>query len=117
MGLFDSFGKRTNRERRESSNINFSSGNDTPMQVINNGQTEAKLMKNFSPEKKGDIQAIIAHLREGNPAIVRVSHLKEHSAAKVIDMLSAAAFALYGSIEELDNGMFMLMPSGMKYAN
>lgn len=64
------------------------------------------------PKSFDDVESAISMLRDNNTIIVYLDTLKPEDAQRVIDMLSGAAYALNGSVFEMQKDMFMITANG-----
>lgn len=60
-----------------------------------------------------DIQTIISVLMEGNPLTVNFDQVGFDATQRFIDYLSGALFALQGSIRQLSELIFLLVPNNV----
>ncbi|MBO4262538.1 MAG: cell division protein SepF [Clostridia bacterium] len=68
----------------------------------------------FYPRSFDDVASIIDLLCAGKPVIVYLNALKDATAQRVTDLLSGAVYALKGNIGELEKGVYILTPKGIK---
>ena len=62
------------------------------------------------PKSFNDVENAIAMLRDNNTLIAYLDNLKAEDAQRVMDLLSGAAFALDGSVFEIQKDIFMITP-------
>ena len=105
MGVFDLFGRepKTKRDRTKIESVYTADVNDKkgPVAV-------------FSPTAFEDVEGIIDALKAGKNAVVHLTELKTESAARVLDILAGAIYALGGGVYEMGTNIFMFSPSGVE---
>ena len=85
-----------------------------PMYVDNGEITSnGERMIITSPKSFGDIQSLIANLREGQSIIIKLDCVDAATAQRMLDFMSGAAFALGGSLKRIEKSMFLVTRSGM----
>lgn len=109
MSFFDIFGKNT---RSRSFTENSSGG------AVNSpraGENPNKgFLSVFSPTSYEDVQNIIDVLKAGKTAIVHTQNLKPETAARVLDILSGAIYALGGGFYEAEKDTYFYSPAGLE---
>ena len=68
----------------------------------------------FKPKSFDDVAKIIDNLLEGKPAIVHLNDVKDTTAQRVIDLLSGAIYAINGNLCEIQKGIYIFTPNGVK---
>lgn len=61
----------------------------------------------FRPRSFDDVAAIIDCLMGGKPAIVYLTEVRDTTAQRVLDILSGAAYALYGNVGEIGDETYL----------
>ncbi len=65
------------------------------------------------PKSFDDIQILISNLREGQSVIFNLEGVSKESAQRMLDFMSGAAFALGGSMQRIQNAMFLVTHKGV----
>lgn len=78
----------------------YDKGNASPMQIRR-------------PRSFADVEEIIDRMKDRLTVIVYLSELNTNTAARVIDILSGAIYALGGGMAELQKDMFIFTPDGV----
>ena len=86
----------------------------TPLYVesVDNTSANSKMIV-MHPKSFDDIQALIANLREGQSVIFNLDEVNKESAQRMLDFMSGAAFALGGSMQRIENTMFLVTAKGV----
>jgi cell division inhibitor SepF len=74
---------------------------------------KAKNFLMFSPASYDDVEIIIDHLKNHEAVIINLRDIKSVIAQRILDFLSGAIYSLDGSIQPIENGLFLLTPGGV----
>jgi cell division inhibitor SepF len=66
----------------------------------------------FTPASYDDVEIIIDHLKNHEAVIINLKEIKSVIAQRILDFISGAIYALDGSIQPIENGLFLLTPGG-----
>ena len=66
-----------------------------------------------TPKSFGDIQSLIASLREGQSVIFKLDGVSVETAQRMVDFMAGAAFALGGSMQRIEKNMYLVTRAGM----
>jgi len=86
----------------------FMSKKKKPEPVINKNITITK------PKTFGEIQKLIDRLKNGQGVIIDFSETEGNLAQRMLDFLSGAVYALDGSMDRVDNKMYVMTPKGVE---
>lgn len=100
-------------------------GKKSPGTPYDNYMEEKKLAlpsgdKNITvakPQNFSDIQKLIDNLKSKQGVIVDLSVVRAELAQRMLDFLSGAVYALNGSIDRVENKMYVLGGSGVEIVN
>ena len=67
----------------------------------------------FAPSSYDDVEIIIDHLKNHEAVIINLKEIKNTVAQRILDFISGAIYALDGSIQPIENGLFLLTPGGV----
>lgn len=67
----------------------------------------------FTPASYDDVEIIIDHLKNNEAVIINLKEIKNAIAQRILDFISGAIYALDGSIQPIENGLFLLTPGGV----
>ena len=67
----------------------------------------------FTPASYDDVEIIIDHLKNNEAVIINLKEIKSVVAQRILDFISGAIYALDGSIQPIENGLFLLTPGGV----
>lgn len=67
-----------------------------------------------TPKSFADVEQLIKNLRVSQGVIVDLRDAPQGEGQRYLDYLSGATFALAGSVERIQNKMFLLTPKGVK---
>lgn len=79
-------------------------------------ETESRRASNFlmfAPGSFDDVEIIIDHLKNQEAVIINLKDIKTGIGQRVLDFISGAIYALDGSIQPIENGLFLLTPGGV----
>lgn len=86
----------------------------TPLYVesveTNNAASKMIVMK---PKNFDDIQALITNLASGQSVIFNLDEASKDTAQRMLDFMAGAAFALGGSMQRIENSMFLVTAKGV----
>ncbi len=105
MGLFDFLTKKKTKERPAEERAE----ERQPERAVNPGN-----IRKFTPNSFEDVQNIIDYLCSGRPAIVVLSHVRENTAQRVIDLLTGATYAINGNLSEVEKDIYIFTPDGVR---
>lgn len=77
------------------------------------GQTGAANMIVMSPKNFDDIQTLITNLASGQSVICKLDGVSKDSAQRMLDFMAGAAFALGGSMQRIENNMYLVTTKGV----
>ena len=66
-----------------------------------------------SPKNFDDIQALISNLASGQSVIFKLDAVGKETAQRMLDFMAGAAFALGGSMQRIENNMFLVTAKGV----
>lgn len=75
--------------------------------------TPAKNFLMFAPTSFDDVEIIIDHLKEREAVIINLKEIKPQIGQRILDFISGAIYSLDGSIQPIENGLFLLTPGGV----
>lgn len=67
----------------------------------------------FTPASYDDVEIIIDHLKNNEAVIINLKEIKSITGQRILDFISGAIYALDGSIQPIENGLFLLTPGGV----
>ena len=59
-----------------------------------------------------DVQFVINYLKEGESVVLNLNNMNEYDSQRLLDCTYGAIYALNGSIQRVENNIFLLMPEG-----
>lgn len=68
----------------------------------------------ITPKTFNEARSIGENFRDGFPVIINLSFMEHDHARRVVDFASGLIFGLNGSIEKVDNGVFLLSPHNVR---
>lgn len=107
MGFFDFITGRKPEEKQSTGEKN----REYPKPTVD---TPASTIDIFKPKSFDDVAKIIDNLLDGRPAIVHLNDVKDTTAQRVIDLLSGAIYAINGNLCEIQKGVYIFTPSGVR---
>ena len=69
------------------------------------------------PTSFDDAQVVINYLKEGESVVLNLNNMNEYDSQRLLDCASGAIYALNGSIQRVENNIFLLMPEGYSIRN
>jgi FtsZ-interacting cell division protein YlmF len=122
MGFFDRIMKGIDYDRADNSsdfmsrpkplsNKKFSGYNSK--EYYENESRRASNFLMFAPNSFDDVEIIIDHLKNHEAVIINLKEIKSITGQRVLDFISGAIYALDGSIQPIENGLFLLTPGGV----
>ena len=75
-------------------------------------ETSARDFLMFAPASYDDVEIIIDHLKNQQAVIINLKEVKPQIAQRILDFISGAIYSLDGSIQPIENGLFLLAPGG-----
>ncbi len=85
----------------------------TAQEYYESEKGRAKNFLMFSPASYDDVEIIIDHLKNHEAVIINLRDIKSAIAQRILDFLSGAIYSLDGSIQPIENGLFLLTPGGV----
>lgn len=87
---------------------------DAPLYVesVDNQDASSHMIVSY-PKSFDDIQILISNLRDGQSVIFNLEGVDGVSAQRMLDFMSGAAFALGGSMQRIQNAMFLVTHKGV----
>jgi len=67
----------------------------------------------MKPKSFEDIQALITNLASGQSVIFNLEDVSKDTAQRMLDFMAGAAFALGGSMQRIENTMFLVTAKGV----
>lgn len=67
----------------------------------------------MSPRSFEDIQALINNLAAGQSVIFKLDGVAKDTAQRMLDFMAGAAYALGGSMQRIENSMFLVTAKGV----
>lgn len=67
----------------------------------------------FTPASYDDVEIVIDHLKMQQSVIINLKEIKAATAQRILDFISGAIYSLDGSIQPIENGLFLLAPGGV----
>lgn len=64
------------------------------------------------PQKFDDVQFVMNYLKEGESVMLNLNSMNEYDSQRLLDCTYGAIYALNGSIQRVENNIFLLMPEG-----
>ena len=64
------------------------------------------------PNKFDDVQYVMNYLKEGESVMLNLNRMNEYDSQRLLDCTYGAIYALNGSIQRVENNIFLLMPEG-----
>ncbi len=83
-----------------------------PQEYYENESRRASNFLMFTPASYDDVEVIIDHLKNHEAVIINLKEIKSVIAQRILDFISGAIYALDGSIQPIENGLFLLTPGG-----
>lgn len=68
----------------------------------------------ITPKTFNEARSIGENFRDGFPVIINLTFMEHDHARRVVDFASGLIFGLNGSIEKVDNGVFLLSPHNVR---
>ena len=109
MGVFDLFGREPKTTQTRSIDDRFTFEQPTSKAEQTKGPVSV-----FSPSSYRDVEKIIDALKNNKTAIVHLSHLKDETSMRILDILAGAVYALDGGVYEMEKNIFMFSPTGIE---
>lgn len=81
---------------------NYSVSNNDKMQVVV-----------VEPKDFETCQKIATHIRESRPVLINFENTDSHVAARIVDFVSGAIFALDGRIQKISKHIFLVAPNSV----
>jgi FtsZ-interacting cell division protein YlmF len=122
MGLFDrimrgiDYGKTESNNGFESRPRPFAPKKFSGFNSKEYYESESRRASNFlmfAPNSFDDVEIIIDHLKNQEAVIINLKEIKTGIGQRVLDFISGAIYALDGSIQPIENGLFLLTPGGV----
>ena len=87
---------------------------EAPLYVesVDNQDASSHMIVSY-PKSFDDIQILISNLRDGQSVIFNLDGVDSVSAQRMLDFMSGAAFALGGSMQRIQNAMFLVTHKGV----
>lgn len=85
----------------------------TSQEYYESEKSRAKNFLMFSPASYDDVEIIIDHLKNHEAVIINLKDIKSAVAQRILDFISGAIYSLDGSIQPIENGLFLLTPGGV----
>ena len=112
MGLFDFL---TGNKQSENKQVQRNEQGKIPYQSPYGDFAGANsTIDTFKPTSFEEVADIIDVLLSGRPAIVYLTEVKDSTAQRVIDLLSGATYAINGSMGEIQKGIYLFTPNGIR---
>jgi len=94
--------------------MNKTDKKNVPLYVesVDNAATGGKMIV-MSPKNFDDIQALINNLASGQSVIFKLDGVNKDTAQRMLDFMSGAAYALGGSMQRIENSMFLVTAKGV----
>jgi len=67
----------------------------------------------YQPRSAEDVQVLINYLKKREPAIINLDGVDEEVAQRILDFISGAIYALFGSVHRISGNIFLLTPEGV----
>lgn len=67
-------------------------------------------------DSSASVKPIINHLKERVPVVFSIARLDRNDAARVVDVIYGATFAVDGSMQKVSNDIFLITPAGIEIA-
>lgn len=78
----------------------------------NVGGFGSKNVEFVNPRKFDDVQYVMNYLKEGESVMLNLNGMNEYDSQRLLDCTYGAIYALNGSIQRVENNIFLLMPEG-----
>ncbi|MBR5535266.1 MAG: cell division protein SepF [Clostridia bacterium] len=65
-------------------------------------------------DSSASVKPIINHLKERVPVVFSIARLDRNDAARVVDVIYGATFAVDGSMQKVSNDIFLITPNGIE---
>lgn len=84
--------------------------------VVNFGTNTAHKIVVVKLDSNNDVKNIIDNLKTKTPVIFNIARLDRAEAARAVDVVYGAAYALDGSMQKVSNDIFVVTPYGTEIA-
>jgi cell division inhibitor SepF len=82
------------------------------VEMVENAGGGSKMIV-MKPKSFDDIQTLITNLAGGQSVIFNLEEVSKESAQRMLDFMAGAAFALGGSMQRIENTMFLVTAKGV----
>lgn len=82
--------------------------------VVNINQGNAGKIVIAKLDSSAGVKPIINHLKERTPVVFSIARLDRNDAARVVDVIYGATFAVDGSMQKVSNDIFLITPYGIE---
>lgn len=126
MGFFDRIMKGVDYQKEDRQGFNTARRNVPPpayagkkfsgynsKEYYDNESRRASNFLMFTPMSYDDVEIIIDHLKNNEAVIINLKEIKSLTGQRILDFISGAIYSLDGSIQPIENGLFLLTPGGV----
>lgn len=82
--------------------------------VVNINHATASKIVIAKLDSSAGVKPIINHLKERTPVVFSIARLDRNDAARVVDVIYGATFAVDGSMQKVSNDIFLITPYGIE---
>ena len=102
-----------NPDQYNTNSSSFSSSTSNSYGMGSNaGGFGSKNVEFINPTKFDDVQYVMNYLKEGESVMLNLNRMNEYDSQRLLDCTYGAIYALNGSIQRVENNIFLLMPEG-----
>ena len=102
-----------NPDQYNTSSASFASSSQNSYGMGSNvGGFGSKNVEFVFPNKFDDVQYVMNYLKEGESVMLNLNRMNEYDSQRLLDCTYGAIYALNGSIQRVENNIFLLMPEG-----